>query len=88
MSEKDLAILDKKNLLCGMNSVHLKRCSHCLEGEQHRVSFKSSPPSRKSDVLDLIYSDVCEPMKTRTLGGSRYFMTFIDDHSRKLWAYT
>ena len=27
-------------------------------------------------------------MKTRTLGGSVYFVTFIDDHSRKLWVYT
>jgi hypothetical protein len=27
-------------------------------------------------------------MKTRTLGGCLYFVTFIDDHSRKLWVYT
>lgn len=26
-------------------------------------------------------------MSTRTLGGSVYFVTFIDDHSRKVWAY-
>ena len=88
MSEKGLAILTKKKLLHGMQSVHLKRCTHCLAGKQHRVSFKSSPPSRKPNVLDLVYSDVCGPMKTKTLGGSYYFVTFIDDHSRKLWAYT
>ena len=28
------------------------------------------------------------PMKTKTLGGSLYFVTFIDDHSRKVWVYT
>jgi hypothetical protein len=39
-------------------------------------------------ILDLVHSDVCDPMKTRTLGGCLYFVTFIDDHSRKLWVYT
>ena len=39
-------------------------------------------------MLDLVYSDVCGPMKTKTLGGSLYFVTFIDDHSRKIWVYT
>ena len=27
-------------------------------------------------------------MKTRSLGGALYFVTFIDDHSRKIWVYT
>ena len=26
-------------------------------------------------------------MTVSTLGGARYFVTFIDDHSRKVWAY-
>ena len=88
MSERGLAVLAKKNLLSGMNDAHLRRCTHCLAGKQNRVSFKSSPPSRKQDILDLVHSDVCGPMKTRTLGGASYFVTFIDDCSRKLWVYT
>ena len=88
MSEKGLTVLAKKNLLSGMKTAPLKKCTHCLAGKQNRISFQSSPPSRKSNVLDMVYSDVCGPMKTRSLGGSLYFVTFIDDHSRKLWAYT
>ncbi|KAF5781986.1 putative RNA-directed DNA polymerase [Helianthus annuus] len=57
-------------------------------GKQRRVSFKSHPPHRRNNILDLVHSDVCGPMKTRTLGGCLYFVTFIDDHSRKVWAYT
>lgn len=88
MSEKGMAYLAKKNVLSGLKISPLQKCSHCLAGKQNRVSFKSHPPSRKQNVLDLVHSDLCGPMKTRSLGGSLYFVTFIDDHSRKLWVYT
>jgi hypothetical protein len=83
-----MSLLSKRNILSGVHDVHLKKCSHCLAGKQNRVSFKSHPPSRKENILDLVHSDVCGPMKTRTLGGCSYFVTFIDDHSRKVWVYT
>ncbi|KAJ9560716.1 hypothetical protein OSB04_005876 [Centaurea solstitialis] len=88
MSEKGMSLLSKRNVLSGVHDVRLKKCSHCLAGKQNRVSFKSHPPSRKENILDLVHSDVCGPMKTRTLGGCSYFVTFIDDHSRKVWVYT
>ena len=88
MSEKGMQILSKKEFLPGMKGTPLKTCVHCLAGKQHRVSFRSSFPSRKSNVLDLIHSDVCGPLKVRSHGGALYFVTFIDDHSRKVWAYT
>ncbi|CAL9009189.1 unnamed protein product [Prunus brigantina] len=65
----------------------LKPCTHCLAGKQHRASFQHGPAQRKPNVLDVMYSDVCGPMTTNTLGGARYFVTFINDHSRKVWAY-
>ena len=34
-----------------------------------------------------MHSDLCGPMKTKTLGSALYFVTFIDDCSRKLWVY-
>jgi transposase InsO family protein len=38
-------------------------------------------------VLDLVYSDVCGPFEVESLGDNRYFLTFIDDVSRKVWVY-
>ncbi|GAA0142710.1 transmembrane signal receptor [Lithospermum erythrorhizon] len=55
-------------------------------GKQHRVTFNKYA-QRKEQVLDLVYSDLCGPMTTKTLGGYCYFVTFIDNHSRRLWAY-
>ena len=80
MSEKGLIILAKKNLFSGMKKGSLKRYAHCLVGKQTRVAFKTHHHTRKPGMLDLVYFDMCDPMKTKTLGGSLYFVTFIDDH--------
>lgn len=87
MSAKSLACLMKKNLLSGVKSAKLERCSYCLAGKQNRVSFMSHSSSRKSGLLELVHTDVCGLLKVRTLGGALYFVTFIDDCSRKLWTY-
>ncbi|CAB4262850.1 unnamed protein product [Prunus armeniaca] len=60
---------------------------HTLLDKQHRALFQHGHAQRKPNVLDVVYSDVCGPMTTNTLGGTRYFVTFIDDHSRKVLAY-
>jgi len=37
--------------------------------------------------LDLVHSDLCGPMSVSSVGGAKYFLTFIDDHSRKIYIY-
>ncbi|CAN1245512.1 Retrovirus-related Pol polyprotein from transposon TNT 1-94 [Linum grandiflorum] len=86
MSEKSMVKLARKKAIPGLDQVHLERCVDCLAGKQNRVAFKSSPPSRAKNVLDLVHSDLCEA-DSKSLGGARYFATFIDDHSRKTWVY-
>ena len=54
----------------------LKPCDYYLFGKQHRVSFRI-PSTRKPNVLDLVYSDVCGPIDVETLDGNKYFATFI-----------
>lgn len=55
-------------------------------GKQHRVTFQSSS-KKKTGLLEQVYSDVCGPMREKTLGGASYFVTFIDDASRKVWVF-
>ena len=87
ISEKRLNCLAKKDVLPGLKSVELEKCSHCMAGKQTRVSFKKHPPSKKSELLELVHSDICDPLKVKSFTGALYFVTFIDDCSRKLWVY-
>jgi len=57
-------------------------CNECVLGKYSKVAFPRS--DNKSDsVLQLIHSDIFGPMSIRSLRGYKYFITFIDDHSRK-----
>jgi len=35
----------------------------------------------------VIYSDVCGPFEVKSLGGNSYFVSFIDEFTRKIWIY-
>ncbi len=62
-------------------------CEGCIEGKQHRKPFLSNGGMRATKPLEIVHSDVCGPMRTISLGGARYFVTYIDDFSRKVWVY-
>ncbi|KAH9770422.1 hypothetical protein KPL71_012370 [Citrus sinensis] len=40
------------------------------------------------EILKYVHSDVWGPTKTVSIGGSHYFVTFVDDFSRRVWVYT
>jgi len=37
--------------------------------------------------LELVHSDVCGPMPSTSLSEYVYYVSFIDDYSRKTWVY-
>ncbi|SGZ03791.1 BQ5605_C032g11021 [Microbotryum silenes-dioicae] len=61
-------------------------CNACLSAKGHRLPFPDSD-SHSSERLGLVHSDVLT-LPERSLTGKRYLVTFLDDYSRKLWAYT
>jgi hypothetical protein len=65
----------------------LSFCEGCVEGKIHRNPFKAVGEIRSTKKLQLIHSDVCGPMRTESLGGHKYFVTFIDDYSRYCCVY-
>ncbi|SGZ16041.1 BQ5605_C029g10723 [Microbotryum silenes-dioicae] len=60
-------------------------CNACLGSKGHRLPFPDSE-LHSPERLGLVHSDVLL-FPTPSLTGKRYLVTFLDDHSRKLWAY-
>lgn len=56
-------------------------CETCIRAKQTRQPFPSST-STSEHPLSLVHMDVCGPMPTQSLGGSRYMATFLDDYSK------
>jgi hypothetical protein len=61
---------------------HQEVCKGCALGKYTKTVFPSGH-SRSAGVLDLIHTYVCGPMACVSLDGWEYYVTFIDDHSRK-----
>ena len=61
-------------------------CKGCALGKYAKAAFPISK-NRAKGVLGLIHSDICRPMSTKARSGAEYFLSFIDDHSRKTWIY-
>ena len=60
---------------------------HCRYGKYTRRAHSLYYETVRN-TLELIHTDICGPMLKRLLGGSRYFITFLDDCTRKVWAYS
>ena len=69
-----------------MKAVHLEKCVDCLVGKQNIATFHSRPPKRIEIALELVHTYVCYVDAPSHRGG-QYFVTFIDDFSRSLWAF-
>ena len=61
-------------------------CVVCCEGKQSRLPFQNVG-TRGKTLLEVINTDLCGPMERKSIGGSRYFLTFQDDFSRMTYVY-
>ncbi|KAK8937447.1 hypothetical protein KSP39_PZI012254 [Platanthera zijinensis] len=62
-------------------------CEACTKGKQRRETFEGGKSRRATRPLELVHSDIAGPFETTSIGGSRYYITFTDDFSRKCWVY-
>lgn len=63
------------------------KCITCIKAKHSRKPFKKQILQNSRKVLDLVHTDLCGPMPIPSLGGNKYFMTIIDDFSRKIFLY-
>ena len=86
----DVKLLHDKKLVSGMHLSSVDEvtgCHGCALGKSKRSPFPKKSEHKSTHPLQLVHSDVCGPMHVTSLGGSRYFVTFIDDFSRFVTAY-
>ena len=87
MSHKGMKLMVKAGKLSNLKHVDVGACEHCILGKQKKVSFSKSGKTSKDEKLELVHTDVWGPAPVKSLGGSRYYVTFIDDSTRKVWVY-
>ena len=56
-------------------------CEGCTMVKMHPKPFQKKSEHKSTHPLELIHSDVYGSMSVNSVGGSRYFITFIDDFS-------
>lgn len=81
--------LMKNGMVTGMNysNTNYKNCVACVEEKQNKLPFAKNSMSRSKELLGLVHTDLCGPMEEPSFSGTRYFVTFIDDFSRKTYIY-
>ena len=85
--EKSLQTLGKKGLLKGAKTCKVDFCEHCVLGKKTKVKFGTAVHNTQG-ILDYVHTDVWGPTKTASLDGKHYFVSFVDDYSRRNWVYT
>jgi len=56
-------------------------CDICLRGKMTRAPFIKKN-KQEIQILKIVHSDVCSPMRVESHGRAKYFVTFIDDRSK------
>lgn len=89
LSHNGLSQLSQKGLVKGLPDLGSSNrvCDDCMAGKQHREPFPKASSWRAEKKLQLIHADIFGPLKPESNTKRRYFITFIDDFTRKCWVY-
>jgi transposase InsO family protein len=79
--------MKSKDMVRGLEEEIIKdsstECDICLQMKAVRLKFDKSERPKASGKLDVVHTDICGPMRIPSVGGARYFITFLDDCTRK-----
>jgi histone deacetylase 1/2 len=78
------SVLRKNKVACALPSTSLV-CDSCQRAKVHQLPYSRSSHCTNSP-LELVHSDVWGPAIS-SVGGFRYYVSFVDDFSRYTWIY-
>ena len=81
IEEERVHKLHKEGYLDTFDYESFATCESCLAGKMTNSPF-SGTRERATELVELIHTDVCDPMSTHAREGFSYFITFIDNLSR------
>nr|GEU46561.1 hypothetical protein [Tanacetum cinerariifolium] len=101
IARKGIYEIDMHNLVPNVNSIYnvsTKRAKHNLDSTYlwysrlahiSKMTRKLFPhrPERAADLLGIIHTDVCGPLRHASRQGASYFITFTDDYSHYGYVY-
>ena len=84
MSEKGMKMLLSREKLPELKSIDFDVCESYILGKQKIVSFLKTGRTLKAEKLKLVHTDLWGPSLVASLRGSNYYITFIDNSSKKV----
>jgi hypothetical protein len=91
LSHLNMASLKELNAMVdGMNLKQMSLhhiCEICIKGKHKKTSFPNDGTMKASQLLEIVHTNVCGPMRTTSHGATQYYLTFIDNFSRKIHVY-
>nr|GEY62072.1 hypothetical protein [Tanacetum cinerariifolium] len=86
ISKKRIEKMQHEGLLKSTDDESFDQCVSCLSGKMTRKSFPHRP-ERATDLLGIIHTHVCGPLRHVSRHGASYFITFTYDYIRYGYVY-
>nr|GEY34459.1 copia protein [Tanacetum cinerariifolium] len=81
-------LLSKKDIVIGLPKLKYVKdqlCSSCELSKAKRSSFKSKAVPSSKERLNLLYMDLCGPMRVASINGKNDILVIVDDYPRYTW---
>jgi hypothetical protein len=78
--------LIKEEILASLYFTDLDHCVDCIH-EKYVKHIKNSGATRSLGVLEIIHTNICDPLIVRLIDGFNSFITFTNDFSRYRYIY-
>ncbi|GJV74773.1 retrovirus-related pol polyprotein from transposon TNT 1-94 [Tanacetum coccineum] len=82
--------LTKQDLVDGLPKFKYDKdhlCYACEQGKSKKASLQPELVPSTHSKLELIYIDLCGPMRVENINGKKYIMVIVDDYSCYTWVH-
>lgn len=86
VNDNTIRKLADTNRVIGLDNARMDNftCEACCISKATKNACKRLKSRQSKGICELIHSDLCGPMPVKSIGESRYFLTFTDDFSRSV----